>query len=188
MKPNILYVDDENENLLVFQATYRHLYNVMVALSAKNAIHLMRQVDIAVVIADYKMPEINGIDFLKQCMNEFPDSSRVVLTALNEKEVVLKSINEAQVFHFLTKPWMREEMDRVIQTGVANFELRRKNVELLRDLEKRNSELTEANQEIRQLKSKVERENENLKRELNSEIDTNAIIGSSGSLKDVLRK
>jgi formate hydrogenlyase transcriptional activator len=188
MKPSILYVDDEMENLTVFQATYRQVYNVMVATSAKAGLHLLKEIPVTVVIADYKMPEMDGIEFLKQCHEQFPDITRIILTAVGDRDVVVKSINEAQISHFVMKPWTREEMDRVIRSAIANFELVKTNRELVNNLEVKNQELTHAYKEIKNLKAKVDRENENLKRELNNEVDANSIIGAETSLKDIINK
>ena len=82
MKFTILYIDDEVNNLEVFKAAFRHEFNVITAESAKAGLYLLKQTTVHLVIADYKMPEMNGIDFFKAIMNDFPDINRILLTAL----------------------------------------------------------------------------------------------------------
>src|SRR5579871_88518 len=108
MKHTILYIDDEPENLHVFKVTFRHDYNVITADSAKQGIYYLQQTPIDLVVADFKMPEKNGIDFLSEIEKAFPFVGRIVLTAHSTSEVVMQAINNAHVFGFATKPWSKD--------------------------------------------------------------------------------
>lgn len=188
MKYTILYIDDESDNLEVFKACFRHDFNVITAESPKAGLHYLRQVPIHVIISDYKMPEQNGIDFFKEMMNEFPDVIRILLTAYNESDIVIRSINEAMVFKFVTKPWNKEELKAVINNALENYDLKAQNKQLIEDLKTANQQLQKANSEIKKLKSKVEAENVYLKQEIDADHESGLIIGSSNSLKAVTQK
>jgi DNA-binding NtrC family response regulator len=187
MKSTILYIDDEVENLTVFKATFKHDYNVITADSPKMGLYLLRQTPISVVISDYKMPEKNGIDFFKEMLIEFPDVNRILLTAYNESAIVIKSVNEAHIYSFVTKPWKKEELKAIINNALESYQLKSQNRELIENLTSANNLLQQKNEEIKKLKSQVEAENKYLKEEISAEHDLSFIVGGS-SLKAVLSK
>lgn len=188
MKHTILYIDDEVDNLKVFNAAFRHDFNVMTAESPKEGLHMLRQVPVHLIISDYKMPDKNGIDFFKEMLVEFPDINRILLTAYNESEIVIRSINEAKVFHFVTKPWTSEGLKSIIDNALDNYDLKQKNKELIEHLTASNRELQNANAEVKKLKGMLEAENMYLKKEIELDHDPASIIGGSNSLKAVLQK
>lgn len=81
---------------------------------------LLRSGEIAfdVVVSDYRMPGINGIDFLKMIKRTQPDAIRLILSASTEFDTVMQAINQAEVFRFIPKPWQSEEL---IATVAAAF-------------------------------------------------------------------
>ncbi len=188
MKRSILYIDDEAENLTVFKATFRHDYNVITAESPKAGLYLLRQTPICLVISDYKMPEKNGIDFFKEIIGEFPDVNRILLTAYNESAIIIKSINEAHIYSFVTKPWKRDELRTIINNAIESYELKTHNRELIENLTASNNQLQKANEEVKKLKSRLEVENKYLKEEIDIEHDLSSIVGFSNTLKSVLLK
>jgi formate hydrogenlyase transcriptional activator len=188
MKRTILYIDDEPENLVVFKATFKHDYNVITAESPKAGLYMLRQTPVNVVISDYKMPDKNGIDFFKEMLTEFPDVNRILLTAYNDSSIVIKSINEAHIYSFVTKPWKKDELKAIINNALESFELKKENKELIERLTSSNNNLQTANEEIKKLKGQLEIENKYLKEEINGEHDLSFIIGASNKLKSVLTK
>jgi formate hydrogenlyase transcriptional activator len=187
-KHTVLYIDDEPDNLSVFKATFRHEYNVITVVSPKEAIQRLKQTAIHLVISDYKMPEKNGIDFFSEIAVEYPDINRIILTAYSESEIVMKSINDAKVFYFVTKPWKKDELRKLIQNALENYDLRKKNKELIENLLNSNKELQKANTEIKALQAQLEIENNYLKKEIESGHDLSSIIGESTTLKNILSK
>jgi len=79
-KPSILYVDDESINLRSFNSLFRRDYKIHQAISAKEGLEILKQIAIQVVIADQRMPEMTGAEFLKQVAAEFPETIRFILT------------------------------------------------------------------------------------------------------------
>mgnify|MGYP000302509356 FL=1 len=80
----ILYVDDEEHNLISFEATFRKEYKVHTAKSAEEGIGIMRENNIKLVITDQRMPEMTGIQFLEKIAPEFPDTIRMILTGFSK--------------------------------------------------------------------------------------------------------
>lgn len=183
----ILYLDDEPDNLNVFKSTFRREYNIITAESPKKAFMLLREADVQLIIADFRMPEMTGVEFLKQSLAEFPDVSRILLTAYGERDVLINSINEAHIFSFVSKPWKREELKIVIDNAIENYELKNQNKELIQNLKSSNEKLLEANAEIKALKNKLEIENVYLRREIESTHQSD-MVGFSSSLKSIKTK
>ncbi len=189
-KTTILFIDDEPENLSTFQAQFRHHFNIIVADSTKLGLYYLRQTDITAIICDHKMPEQTGLDFFSNILDEFPDVARIMLTGYADKDLLMNSINVAKIEFFLTKPWNRDELLRTINLSIVASELKRKNQQLIVDLEEKNKELTKANEKINALRSRLQDENEYLRREIADEFNSN-IVGTSetvGVLKDKINR
>lgn len=115
----ILIVDDEPN---VLKALTRLLkdYNPISAGSGEEALELAQHQDFDLVISDYRMPGINGIDFLILFKRMQPDAIRIVLTGFADLEGAQHAINEAQVFRFINKPWSNLEIVNVVENGLAH--------------------------------------------------------------------
>ncbi|NDC40007.1 MAG: response regulator [Chitinophagia bacterium] len=112
---HILYVDDENNNLVSFKAVFRMKYNVHTAISGEEAIKVLREHPINVIVTDQRMPHMTGVEFLETIIGEFPDPMRILLTGYADMNAVVDAVNKGKIFHYLTKPWNEEELDMTIQ-------------------------------------------------------------------------
>lgn len=186
--PNILYLDDEEDNLTVFKSTFRQKYNVITATTAQAAMSLLQQVQVGVVLSDFRLKETTGIDFLKAVSDLYPNTVRILISAYGEKETVIRSINEAKVFSFITKPWDKDDIERVINSAINLYHLKFKNEELITNLTKSIDELTNANKEIKLLKAKLQKENEYLKREIDNTRGNIEWIGAGEKMQLVKQK
>ncbi len=128
-KPTILLVDDEK---LVLNALYRALespeWNLSTAESGVQALKIIEEQPIALVISDQRMPGMTGLELLNEIRRRSPETVRIILTGFAEMEVIIKAINQGEVFRFFTKPWDRQEL---LQTIRMVLERRRQNGELL---------------------------------------------------------
>lgn len=113
-KINILYVDDELNNLVSFKAVFRMKYNISTAISGEEAINILRSKQINIIITDQRMPQMTGVEFLESIIPEFPDPIRILLTGYADMNAVIDAINKGKIFHYLTKPWNEEELDMTI--------------------------------------------------------------------------
>ncbi len=111
---NILYVDDELNNLVSFKAVFRIKYNVSTALSGEEAVQILRKNNINIIITDQRMPQMTGVEFLESILDEFPDAIRILLTGYADMNAVIDAVNKGKIFHYLSKPWNEEELDLTI--------------------------------------------------------------------------
>lgn len=113
--PRILYVDDEAINLELLQLTFMNDFEVVTALSAREGLkELARNPNIRVVISDLKMPEMNGLDFIKIVKKRDPGKICMLLTGFMESEVMLEGFNKELIFRYLMKPWEKEQLKETI--------------------------------------------------------------------------
>ena len=137
----ILYIDDEKDNLTVFYSTFRRHFEVHLASSGKEGLELMKKHDMHLVIADQRMPEMTGIEFLEKIIPEYPDCVRIVLTGYSDVEAIIQAINKGRVYRYVTKPWQKEELKITIEQALETFRLKRQNRRLVTDLQTANQTL-----------------------------------------------
>src|SRR5258708_1144235 len=108
----ILYVDDEVNNLLSFKATFRLKYKVLTALTGDEALKLMDEKEVQVIITDQRMPNMTGVEFLELVLRKHPDPARILLTGYADMGAVVDAVNKGKIFQYLAKPWNEEELDQ----------------------------------------------------------------------------
>lgn len=94
----ILYVDDEEHNLISFKAVFRREYEIFAATSGEEGLEIIRQNNIDLIITDQRMPRMTGIQFLERILPEFPDTIRMILTGFSDVEAIIGAINTGRVF------------------------------------------------------------------------------------------
>ncbi|WP_159635583.1 sensor histidine kinase [Sphingobacterium composti Ten et al. 2007 non Yoo et al. 2007] len=110
-KIEILYVDDEVNNLLGFKANFRLDYIIHIASNTKEAEKILAEnPNIRIIFCDHRMPDELGVDFLSRIKKEYPRPIRILLTAYADMSVVIDAINKGNIFKFVRKPWMNEEI------------------------------------------------------------------------------
>ena len=134
---SILYVDDEEQNLVSFRATFRREYTIFTAVSGKEAMEIMHANNINLIITDQRMPEMTGIQFLKKILPVYPDAIRMILTGFSDVEAIIEAINTGQVFRYITKPWDEKELRMTLENARQLFSLQKKNKDLLLELQLR---------------------------------------------------
>ncbi len=138
-KINVLYVDDEANNLQAFTASFRRDFNVFTALSAQEAQVVLADNHIHVLITDQRMPRTSGTELLAEAVKKNPDQARILLTGYADIEAVIEAVNRGHIFKYLKKPWNDNELKTAINDGYELFDLRRKEKELLKQLLKKNN-------------------------------------------------
>nr|WP_315397520.1 hybrid sensor histidine kinase/response regulator [uncultured Sphingobacterium sp.] len=131
----ILYIDDELNNLFGFKANFRYSYVVHTASSTVEAQEiLIKNPKIRIIFCDQRMPNELGIDFFDRIKKDFPRPIRILLTAYADMETVIDAVNKGNIFRFVRKPWIEEEMISCIEEAdkfyTANSMLDIKNEEL----------------------------------------------------------
>jgi response regulator RpfG family c-di-GMP phosphodiesterase len=140
-KISILYVDDEENNLISFKATFRLKYKVFTAISGNDAINILENNLIHVIITDQRMPNMTGVEFLEKIIDRFPDPIRILLTGFTDMNAVVDAINKGKIFHYLTKPWNEEELDKTIERAYDIYMEKEKIKQMNEKLEISNSQL-----------------------------------------------
>lgn len=140
-KINLLYVDDEENNLMSFKATFRMKYNVHTAISGEEAIKIMDSTPIDIIITDQRMPQMTGVQFLESIIDKYPEPMRILLTGYADLNAVIDAVNKGKIFHYHTKPWNEEELDATIKRAYDVYKLRKDEKELTEKLGVTNSQL-----------------------------------------------
>jgi C4-dicarboxylate-specific signal transduction histidine kinase len=126
MTYDVLFVDDEPENLTVFEAACTGRFNVLIASSAAQALELLRQHVVYVLLADQRMPKMTGLELLERVQREYPEVVRMLVTAYADLETAIGAINRGQVRRYLKKPWQAAELMGALADGVEYYQMRAK--------------------------------------------------------------
>ncbi|MFQ5863890.1 MAG: PP2C family protein-serine/threonine phosphatase [bacterium] len=125
-QPVVMVVDDE-EMVTKTLSTYLQLetdYRVLAFQSPLEALQTLKQRPADLVISDFLMPEMDGLQFLSEVNNMYPEVPRILLTGYADKENAIKAINEVGLFQYIEKPWDNEHLKLVIRNGLANKNLK----------------------------------------------------------------
>lgn len=124
MLPRILCVDDEPEILKSLALHLRKEYQVLTAVSGAEGLKVLKTVnDVAVVLSDMRMPEMDGAAFLSQAREICPDAVRMLLTGQTDIELAARAINEGQIFRFLIKPCPPDQLRQAIAAALKQHHL-----------------------------------------------------------------
>lgn len=118
-RPKILFLDDEQRIVNTLAALFRYKYQVFTATDGAQALAIMRQHHVHVVVSDQRMPEMTGVEFLRQAKAVSPDSVRILLTGFSDLSAIIDSVNDGEVYRFLSKPWGNQEIQAVIADALA---------------------------------------------------------------------
>lgn len=140
-KANILYVDDEVNNLISFKACFRREYDIFTAESAAEGFKVLETTDVQVIVTDQRMPVTTGIQFLEQLIPKYPDPIRILLTAFTDATAVIDAINKGQIYRYLQKPWEPVDLRNDINKAVELYNLRKDNRNLIQKLLVANQQL-----------------------------------------------
>lgn len=133
----ILYVDDEQQNLVSFKAAFRREYKILTAPGGPDALEMLKQQQVQLIISDQRMPEMTGVQFLERVLPMYPDAIRMVLTGFSDVEAIVDAINKGKVFRYINKPWDENELRMTIENARTLYQLQLKNKGLLEELQTR---------------------------------------------------
>jgi response regulator RpfG family c-di-GMP phosphodiesterase len=161
----ILVVDDEKVVLVSLRETLRQQgYEVFAVEDPVEALQLIQKTAFSVILSDQQMPTLTGLEFLAQAKEMQPNSVRILITAVLSLSTVIDAINKGEVYRFIVKPWLREELLITIKNAVQRYELVSTNSALheqsiamnerlgaqLAQLNAQNRQLDQLNQTLRQ--------------------------------------
>jgi len=141
-KAKILLVDDESNVLKAISRLLRD-YDITAITSPEEALLIASKTNFDVVISDYRMPGMNGVEFLIQLMKIQPDSIRMILTGYADLESAQTAINEAGVYRFINKPWNNIEITNAVKTGLELKLMTEENIRLANQVRDQQLQLNE---------------------------------------------
>ena len=172
-RPKLLAVDDEQSSLNAIFRTLRRDYEVFLSLNGHSALEVMKNQEIDVILADQRMPEMSGVEFLQKAIELQPDTMRILITGYTDIETIVEAINEGKIFYYINKPWEPDDLRIIVQRAADQYFLRKENKRLLEELEKANKQLTDENVLLHQQAEK--------------QYSFDNIIGKSSAMENVFR-
>lgn len=126
MTYKLLIVDDEMPNLRLLERLFSSEYQCLTASSGAEAIRLLEQHDVAILITDQRMPEMTGIELLKRTAQLRPHMLRILVTGYTDVEALVEAINCRLVYMYFTKPWNNEDLKLKVSRACEHYENNRK--------------------------------------------------------------
>lgn len=133
-KYKILLVDDEEDNLALLYRTLRQEFDIIKTTSPLQALEILKKESIDIICSDHKMPEMDGVEFLKRSYEITPQSIRLLITAYSDSSILIDAINYAKIYRYIKKPWEPAELLMIIRAAVEYFQLKKDNDRLINDL------------------------------------------------------
>jgi signal transduction histidine kinase len=149
MKRTILYVDDEAENRVVFEASLEDRFRVLTAADVDEALAILARESVPAVVSDQRMPGKTGVDLFSIIRNRYPQTRRILLTAYTEPRAMIDAINHGQIYYFLQKPWDRPAVESVLIRAIEAHDL-------AIALEQQSAVLARQNDELRAMQAHLE--------------------------------
>ncbi len=118
-KTRILFVDDEERILAALRSIFRANYHVFTATNGPEALEFARKFNPHVVVSDQRMPDMPGVELLRQVREISPNAVRMLLTGYSDLAAIVGSINEGEVFRFISKPWDNQDIQKTVAEAAA---------------------------------------------------------------------
>ena len=131
MTYKMLIVDDELVNLRLLDRLFSRDFECLSASSGAEAIRLLEQHDVAILVTDQRMPEMTGIELLRHTARLRPHMVRILLTGYTDVEVLEEAINSGLVYMYVTKPWNNEDLKLKINRACDHYESNKKSSALV---------------------------------------------------------
>src|SRR5690606_3679039 len=159
----LLIVDDEARILSALKETLeRQGFHVVACQHPLKALELVRQRPFSVIVSDHLMPEMTGLEFLVECRRIQPLATRILVTAVLSLPTIVEAINRGEIYRFIAKPWLREELIATMRNAVNRYELLMQNEKLLSETARLNQELRMANNALADQVRELEAQRESL--------------------------
>lgn len=149
----ILCVDDEGNVLKSLKRVFLDDdYEILTASSGEEGIEILKNKQpVQVVISDYRMPGMDGVEFLRTVYDNWPDTVRIVLSGYADTGSVVEAINEGQIYKFIPKPWNDDDLRVTVTNALEKYFLQKHNRKLAKELKEKNMQLQEINRNLEKL-------------------------------------
>ena len=143
MSYKLLIVDDEMANIRLLERLFRQDYFCLTASSGEEAIELLDQHEVAVIITDQRMPQMTGVELLKRTADRRPHMVRILLTGYTDLEALVEAVNCGLVYMYVSKPWNNDDLKLRVSRAVEHYENNKRQNSLIATNERLNSRLKE---------------------------------------------
>ncbi len=140
-KNTILYVDDEPANLRVFKSSFQWDYNILTAESATEALEVLDNNKVQVLVSDQRMPGMTGLELLEQVKLKHAKVMRVLFTGYGDMDLLKEAINNEHIHYYCSKPLNTEELNGIIKKCIDFYMLKEQNESLISELKTVNENL-----------------------------------------------
>jgi DNA-binding NtrC family response regulator len=113
-KPRVLYLDDDEANLVSFKANFREEFEVFTTSNPVEAYNMIAEQNISIVITDHNMPSMSGVEFLESISSDYPNVQRILLTGFTDLVPVMEAVNKGKVFRIISKPFNMKEIAKMV--------------------------------------------------------------------------
>lgn len=145
-------VDDEQPILRSLTRLFGfEAYELLSASNAAEALAVLRSTEIAVVLSDYDLGGVGGVELLREARTIAPDASRILFSGHIDFDLLRRAVNGGEVYRFVTKPWNDDELVQAVRHGVERWQLLRRNRALAEQAEEQNRQLKRFNAELEQM-------------------------------------
>jgi len=118
----LLVVDDEPDVSDSINDLLRHEFLVLKAKSAAEGARLMQENEVHIIMTDQRMPNVTGVELLKNVLHRHPHAVRVLFTGFADLDAIIEAINQGHIFKFLKKPWQPEELLAVVREAATEYD------------------------------------------------------------------
>lgn len=148
----LLLVDDEINILAALKRLLRRdSYQILTANSGREALELLKQNEVDVIVSDQRMPGMTGTEFFQIAKDLYPDTMRIVLSGYTELQSVTDAVNQGSIYKFLTKPWDDAQLRGHIEEAFRRKEMADENQRLNLEVRTANQELAKANRQLEEV-------------------------------------
>ena len=144
----LLIVDDEVDVLESLRHLFHRTYRVLTASGGGQALELLDEHEVHLILSDQRMPGMSGDVFLSQARRLQPDAIRMLFTGYADIQAVINAVNEGHIFRYILKPWDAVELEGIIRQAAEQYELLAERKRLIAELQAANAQLTQANEEL----------------------------------------
>jgi len=130
----VLYVDDEPDNLRIFELTFGREFTVFTAKSGEQGLEVLSRLPVALVLSDHRMPGMTGTEFLTRVAAIDENTIRIMVTAYGDAETLEEAINSGSIYRYIPKPWTPEDVRATLRRAIEVYALDREREQLVREL------------------------------------------------------
>lgn len=127
----ILVVDDEPDNLALLERVLRREYTIFVANSGAEALELLENAEVDMIISDQRMPNMSGAELLGEAYQRNPNQVRILLTAYSDVKDIIQAVNAGHIYQYLGKPWDPDELKLTVRRALESYQLQLDNRRML---------------------------------------------------------